>query len=143
MAAIGGLIGVTAGLGLTQVPIGQVAAVTPGRDFVCTHPQVIDDVTLVCAGVRIHLAGVALAGTQAGCGGRSRCASGSETGKGASLQSAIGGATLRCHATEPVSDNRVAAACTAGGRDLSCVQIGRGAAVRNGAEAPSIATCGR
>ena len=39
IAAVGGLIGVTAGLGLTLTPIGQVAKVTPATRCDCATPQ--------------------------------------------------------------------------------------------------------
>jgi len=42
-AGIGLLVGAVAGLGLTQMPVGQVAAVTSTVDKACARPSRADD----------------------------------------------------------------------------------------------------
>jgi hypothetical protein len=46
IAAVGGLIGVTAGLGLTLTPIGQIAKVTPATRCNCAALPAAKDRTL-------------------------------------------------------------------------------------------------
>jgi len=54
-AAIGLLAGGTVGLGLTQMPVGQVTAIKPAADKNCeVSPRAADGVTARCATARPH-----------------------------------------------------------------------------------------
>lgn len=116
ITGLGLLLGATIGLGLTQLPVGQVSAVTPARAIDCPRPHAIDGVILGCGGKNVHLAGVDASGKLGGT---------------ANLRSLIRGARVICRQAGRSGDG-MATQCSARGKDLSCAQVEDGFAVRHG-----------
>ncbi len=114
LAAIGALVGVTVGLGLTQIPVGSVANSRPVAGFDCGRADVIDGMTLQCGSRRVALAGIAAADDKLAMA------------SAANLRTLVAAGKTVC--LKPTTDRagNALARCEAAGRDLSCAQVKQG-----------------
>lgn len=130
MTAIGLLAGATIGLGLSQVPVGQVSAARPSEDVGCTDPRVVDGDTLRCGATRIRLQGIDAPELPGHCARGRACTPGDPFASTDNLRTLVSGATMVCRQTDTDRYGRTVARCSARGRNLSCAQIAGGFAVR-------------
>ncbi len=130
VTAIGLLAGATVGLGLPQVPIGQVSRITSSDDVGCTDPRVVDGDTLRCGATRIRLQGIDAPELPGHCARGRACTSGDPFASTDNLRALVSGAVMVCRQTDTDRYGRTVAHCSVRGRDLSCAQIAGGFAVR-------------
>ena len=98
--------------------------------FACTVASVTDGDTFRCSnGVRVRLSSIDSPEMPGSCQPERSCAPGNPYAAKAALARLVAGRTVQC---EPVgrSYTRIAAWCSAGGRDLSCAMLRSGHAIR-------------
>lgn len=110
------------------MPMFQLAAAAL---FTCASPQAVDGDTLRCgAGVGlVRLIGIDAPELPGHCARWRQCTPGDGEAARGALRSLIAGRAVRCESSGRDVFNRVLARCSAGGIDLSCAMIARGAAV--------------
>jgi endonuclease YncB( thermonuclease family) len=128
--AIGLLAGATIGLGLSQVPVGQVSVARSSDDVGCTDPRVVDGDTLRCGATRIRLQGIDAPELPGHCARGRACTPGDPFASTDNLRALVSGVAMVCRQTDTDRYGRTVARCSVRGRDLSCAQIAGGFAVR-------------